>query len=121
LGRIGEFQVISELSYGWPVNNYQRFFLLLRPEVIVICCKGSEASGRVLCTSQVTMHFLLSFVGLFLGGKATGTCRSPPTTSSARVKERVEIYLYSPSGTSWPVLGRNLPLLSPTFTAFDYI
>jgi hypothetical protein len=25
--------------------------------------------------------------------------------SSAEVKERVELYLYSPSGPSWPVLG----------------
>ena len=30
--------------------------------------------------------------------------------SSAEVKERVDLYLYSPSGTSWPVLRRILPL-----------
>jgi len=28
-----------------------------------------------------------------------------PTPSSAEVKERVELYHYSPSGPSWPVLG----------------
>ena len=28
-----------------------------------------------------------------------------PPTSSAEVKERVELYLYSPYGPSWPVLG----------------
>jgi hypothetical protein len=28
-----------------------------------------------------------------------------PLTSSAEVKERVELYLYSPSGPSWTVLG----------------
>jgi hypothetical protein len=33
-----------------------------------------------------------------------------PPSSSARVKERVELYLYSPSGPSWPVIGRTLPL-----------
>jgi hypothetical protein len=33
--------------------------------------------------------------------------------SSARVKERVELYLYSPSGPSWPVIGRTLPLPLP--------
>jgi hypothetical protein len=33
-----------------------------------------------------------------------------PPLSSAEVKERVELYLYSPSGPSWPVLGRTLPL-----------
>ena len=26
-------------------------------------------------------------------------------TSSTRVKERLELYLYSPTGPSWPVLG----------------
>jgi hypothetical protein len=33
-----------------------------------------------------------------------------PPPSSAVVKERVELYLYSPSGPSWPVLWRTLPL-----------
>jgi len=28
-----------------------------------------------------------------------------PPPSSAEVKENVELYRYSPSGTSWPVLG----------------
>jgi hypothetical protein len=31
------------------------------------------------------------------------------TPSSAEVKERVELYLYSPSGPSWPVIGWTLP------------
>jgi len=30
--------------------------------------------------------------------------------SSAKFKEKVELYLYSTSGPSWPVLGWNLPL-----------
>jgi hypothetical protein len=32
-----------------------------------------------------------------------------PPKSSAEVKERIELYLYSPSGPSWPVLGLNAP------------
>ena len=28
-----------------------------------------------------------------------------PPPSSAEVKERVELYIYSPSGPSWPILG----------------
>ena len=34
-----------------------------------------------------------------------------PPTSSAGVKERLELYLYSPSGPSWTVLGWTLPFL----------
>ena len=49
--------------------------------------------------------------GSLSGGKAAVAWRWPPTPSSAEVKERVQIYLYSPSGPSWPVLGWILPLL----------
>jgi hypothetical protein len=45
----------------------------------------------------------------FLGVKRPGRGVDHPPPSSARVKERVELYLYSPSGPSWPILGRPLP------------
>ena len=45
----------------------------------------------------------------FSGGKAARAWRWPPTSSSTRFKERVELYLSSPSGPSWPVLVRTLP------------
>ena len=44
------------------------------------------------------------------GGKVAGEWRWLPTPSSADVKERVELALYSPPGSSWPVLGWTLPL-----------
>ena len=40
----------------------------------------------------------------FLGVKRPGRGVDYPPPSSAEVKERVELYLYFPSGPSWPVL-----------------
>jgi hypothetical protein len=48
--------------------------------------------------------------GSFPGVKRPGRGVDHPS-SSAEVKERVELYLYSPSGPLWPVLGWTLPLL----------
>jgi hypothetical protein len=47
--------------------------------------------------------------GSFPGVKRPGHSVNHPPPSSADVKERVELYLYSPSGPSWPVLGRISP------------
>jgi hypothetical protein len=46
--------------------------------------------------------------GSFPGVKQPGRDVDHPPPSSAEVKERVELYIYSPSGLSWPVLGRTL-------------
>ena len=46
----------------------------------------------------------------FPGVKRLGSGVDHPPPSSAEVKERVELYLFSPSGPSWPVLGWTLPL-----------
>jgi hypothetical protein len=43
------------------------------------------------------------------GGKAAGARRWPPTPSIAEVEGRVELYIYSTPGPSWPVLGWTLP------------
>jgi len=48
--------------------------------------------------------------GSFSGVKRPGRGFDYPPASSAKVKEGVELYLYSISGPSWPVPGRSLPL-----------
>jgi hypothetical protein len=52
----------------------------------------------------------ITCIGSFQGRKTAGAWRWPPTTFSAGIKERVEVYLYPPSGLSWPVLGWPLPI-----------
>jgi hypothetical protein len=47
--------------------------------------------------------------GSFLGVKRPGLGVNHPPPCSAEVKERVELYLYSPSVPSWKVIGRILP------------
>jgi hypothetical protein len=41
----------------------------------------------------------------FLGVKRPWRGVNNPPLSSAEIKERVELYIYSPSGSSWLVLG----------------
>jgi len=43
-------------------------------------------------------------MGSFLGVKQPGQSTDHPP-SSTDVEERVELYLYSPFGPSWPVVG----------------
>jgi hypothetical protein len=43
--------------------------------------------------------------GSFPGVKRPGRGVDHPPPSSAKVTERVELYLYSPSEPSWPLLG----------------
>jgi len=54
--------------------------------------------------------------GSFLRVKWPGRGVDHPPLTSAEVKERVELYLYSPAGALWPVIGSTLPLPMPVFT-----
>ena len=42
-----------------------------------------------------------------------------PPPSSAEVTERIELYLCSPNGPSWPLSGRNLPFIKTSTEAFE--
>jgi len=48
--------------------------------------------------------------GSFPEVKRPGRGVEHPRPSSAEVKEKVELYIYSLCGLSWPVVGQALPL-----------
>ena len=62
-------------------------------------------------SSVYTFHIdLIESTESFPGVKRPGAWLWSPAPFGAEFKERVELYLYSPSG--WPVIGRTLPLPS---------
>ena len=64
------------------------------------------------CPDQPWGPPILLYIGTesLPGVKRPGHGIDHPPPSNAEVKERVELYLYSPSGPSWPVPGWPLPL-----------
>ena len=50
-------------------------------------------------------NLLYSDYWVFPGVKRLGRGTDYPPSSSAEVKERIKLYIYSPSGPSWPILG----------------
>ena len=58
--------------------------------------------------------------GVFPGDKVAGAWRWLPIPSSAEVKERVELYFCSPSGSSWPLLGWTLYFNYDLYNLCDY-
>jgi hypothetical protein len=65
----------------------------------------AKYSEPVQTGSGTHTAFYTMDTGSFPGLKRPGLEVDHPPPSSAEVKERVELYLYSPSGPSWPVIG----------------
>jgi hypothetical protein len=57
----------------------------------------------------------------FPGVKRPGRGVDHPPSSDAEVKERIELYHYTPSGPSWPVLGRTLLVPFTLYVHLSYI
>ena len=74
---------------------------------------------QILHTCKYSLHgagihpaFCTMGTGPFPGVKRPGRGADHPPPSKCRGPERVELYLYSPSGPSWPVMGT-------TFTEYE--
>jgi hypothetical protein len=66
---------------------------------------GAKFSAAVQTGPGAYLALCTMSTGSFSGVKWPGRGVDHPPPSSAEVKERVDLYLYSPSGPSWPVLG----------------
>jgi len=66
---------------------------------------GARFSAPVQTGPVVHPAYYTISTGSFPGVKGPGCDVDHPLPSSAEVGERVELYLYFPSGSSWPVLG----------------
>ena len=60
-----------------------------------------KSGGEIFCTLQTGPGAHLSSYTKGTGGKRPGRGVNHPPPSSAEIKERVELYLYSPSVPSW--------------------
>ena len=73
-------------------------------------CGSNPGGGEIFCTcsDQLLGPPSLLYSGYrvsFVGAKWQGCGVDHPHTSTIEVKERVELYLYSPSGPTWPKVG----------------
>jgi hypothetical protein len=105
------------------LNNEDSLYEVDRDSVVVIGTRcGVDGSGiesrwerdfSALVQTGPGAHPASFTVGAgsFPSVKRLGRGVDNPPTSRVGAKERVELYLYSPSGSSWPVLGRTLPLI----------
>ena len=94
---VGRLQNISECSWysdslqsGWPGDQIS---------------VGARFSAPVHTSSEAHPASHAVGTGSFLGVKWLWHGIDHPPPSSAEIKESIVLYLHSPSGPSWPVLG----------------
>jgi hypothetical protein len=92
------------------------FILRSRHSVAVADGPGSNLRGEFLHTLphrpwDPSAYCTVAAASISLGINWSGRDVNHPPPSSTEVEERVEPYLYSPFGPSWPVVGWTLPFI----------
>jgi len=86
-------QTVYRLNMSWEVRG------------------SNSCGGEIFCTCQEklwgTPSLLYNGFWFFPGVKAAGLFVDRPPASSTKLKERLELYLWSPFGPWWLVRGRN--------------
>ena len=108
LWMVGVAQSVQQLATGWTVRGSNS----VEGQIFRFRLDWPWGPPSLLCNGHQ-----ISFPGV----KRPGRGVSHPHPSSAEVKERVELYLYSPSGPSWPVLGRNSCLILTVERTHKYL
>jgi hypothetical protein len=108
---------------GSAQNNYIVLHVFSQT-VLEKCLRAGRSGDRILVKTRFSASVQTCpgahpascrmYTGSFPGVKRPGPVVDHSPLSSADVIERVELYLYSPSGPSCPVLGLTVPL--PIFT-----
>jgi hypothetical protein len=90
-----------------------------------LCCKYRLQDNTKIKPGQIgpaahSDSYTIGYWVPFPGVKRPGRGVNHSTSSSTEVKERVDLYVYAPSGPSWPVLGRALPLHGMSLFMFSF-
>jgi hypothetical protein len=74
--------------------------------------ESNPAGGKIFCTHPDQpwgqSSLLYNWYQVFPRGKVARPWHWPPTPISTKVEGRVQLYIYTPPGPSWPVPGWNL-------------
>jgi hypothetical protein len=92
------------------MTNGIKFQLLSRTEKFQIHEKGKV--HPIFSVPDPGAHpasYAMGTGSLSRGYRRLGRGLNHPPSSSAEIKEKVELQLYSPFGPLWPVVGGNLP------------
>jgi len=101
----------------WAISNH----LFLQSSVGIVTCYGLDGLGiksrwRAKFSTPIQTSPGARPASYTMGTRSFPGIKRPgcgvdhPSCSSAKIIERVELYFYSPSGPSWPVLGQILSL-----------